>query len=1004
MPEWEGCEKPVIEALVERGWEYIPAEELPRSEDEVIVVEHLREFVEREARKIGVELKDEHFNQIMLTLQGRAGLEGCKDILRIIKDGFVALNIKGRGLTYIKLIDYENVRNNKLVVSNQVRYLGLDGRERRLDVVLFVNGIPIAVIECKNPAGTQNWYDAFIQLRGYEKSLPELFRFVHLNVALGAKARVYPTMPWVDDDSKIKPTFWRATDDLDEMKGIIELLSPDTLLDVLRNFVFILEFRGAYSKIMPRYMQYRAANKICRVAGERKGGVIWHWQGSGKTFTMIFAAYKLYTSELMDKPTVFFVMDRRELQEQFFEFLRGIDFGGKVLMEKISSVEHLNRVLRFDGGRGKRGFFILLIQKFKERGGIDLEEIEKLGIVDRENILVFVDEAHRTQYGILAARMKRALRNAKFFAFTGTPLLRSDKNTFREFGNMLDRYFIEESVRDGYTVPMVYTFAKERGVHLDTKELRDAVAKLIPAGEEEQVAKRLKPTMEFMKNEKRMRKIARGVVDDLLNNRTYKGMLVAVDREACVLYKKYIMEYLREKYPEIYEKYGENFAEIVMTYNPGKEKVKAIENYRGELEKRYGMSWDDVNKTLRERFRKEDEMPRLLIVTDMLLTGYDVPVLEVMYLDKIMTGHNLLQAIARTNRPYKEKGFGVIVDYVGIFKIFKETLHKYYSIEETDVENAALSVEMVIEMLKNKMNEICSEFPYICENMEKLAATDRDTLYTVLYRIYQQGQENRLEKSYRELNRIWKALGGNPIKAEKRYLTLYHALSAVYILHRRMRGEPVSPEIFQAVKEIGERIRKMCGIRDVRRGREIIIDSMFLDELKNRAKNVESVVDMTAILNLFVSSVKGDAVKEKIFGDLVEYIEEAIRKWKERKSTIEEIYKEELKAIQKIVDEQERIRKMKLNAVEYAIIKVVMRELNYPDAVAMVKDIIQTLKREGLIFRGWFKKRDVVKNVREMVRKKILLYMVSHNAYDGNKLNTIVDEIMKLLPLLEADK
>ena len=1002
MAEWEGCEKPIVEALVERGWEYVPGRELPRGTEDVLIVPHLREFVEREAEKMGIEMKEEHFSQIMLTLQGRAGIEGAKEILQILKDGFVPVDIKGRGLSYVKIIDYEDVSNNKLVVSNQVTFLTPTSEEKRLDVVLFVNGIPIAAIECKNPAGTQNWYDAFLQLRGYEKSLSELFRFVQLNVALGAKARVYPTMPWVEENEKIKPARWRAREDeLDEMKGVVELLSPNVLLDVLKNFVFIQEFRGEIKKLMPRYMQYRAVNEICRVVGEKNGGVIWHWQGSGKTYTMIFAAYKLYTMQVMEKPTIFFVMDRRELQEQFFEFLRGMDFGGKVLMEKVESVEHLDRILRFDGGRGKRGFFVLLIHKFKERGGIELEEIERMEVVNRSNIFVFVDETHRTQYGVMAARMKRALRNAKFFAFTGTPLLRSDKNTFREFGTILDRYFIEQSVRDGYTVPMVYTFAKERGVHLKTEELRRAVKELIPAEEEEEVARRLHPTKEFMKGEKRMRKIARSVVEDLLNNRTYKGMLVAVDREACVLYRRYIMEYIREKYPRIYEKYGERFAEIVMTYNPGKD-MEVIEEYRKEVERRYGISWDEVNKKLREDFRREEELPRLIIVTDMLLTGYDVPVLEVMYLDKIMTGHGLLQAMARTNRPYKDKGFGVIVDYVGIFKIFRETLQRYYSIEETDVENAAISVEILVDMLTKKMEEMCSKIPQLCERMDALASTERDALYEVLYEIYRNGKERELENGYREISGIWRALGGNPVKAERRNLNFYRALLALYVLHRRLHGKPVPAEVMETVEKIGEKIRTMSAIRDLRRGQEIVIDELFLEDLIAHGKNVKSVVDMTAVLNLFVASVRGNAVHEKIFGDIVEYIENAIHRWKERKSTMEELYLEEKRMLEKILKERKRMEAFRLSPAEYAIIKVVQKEMDYGDILEVVMKMIESLRKEGLIFEGWHRKADVVKKVREEVRKAMLHYMVLHKAYDGRKLDMLVEEIMKLLPFLEV--
>ncbi len=999
MPEWEGCEKPVIERLVERGWEYVPGAEL-RLGNEELVIEDLREFVARDARERGIEIRDETFNQILLALRGKQGMEGYRETLNVIKDGFIAMDVRGKGIRTVRIIDYENTEKNKLVVSNQVTFFTADGREKRLDVVLFVNGIPLVAIECKNPIGPQDWYDAYRQLIGYEQALPELFRYIQLNVAIGSKARVYATMPWSSGERKrIK---W-GIGEFDELNAIADLLTPGILLDIIKNFVFILNYRGQTVKLMPRFMQYRASNKIYEAAIEgKRGGVVWHWQGSGKTFTMIFAAYKLYTDPRFQKPTVFFVMDRLELESQFLEFLEGFDFGGKITVEDVRSIEALERILKFDGGRGKRGFFVLLVHKFKEKGGIDLDELEKMQIVERENIFVFVDEAHRTQYGILAARMRRALKNAKFFAFTGTPLLKSDnRNTFREFGDILDRYFIEQSVKDGYTVPIVYTFAKEQGIHLNMEELKKAVEELTEK-EEEEVKKRLRPTREFMKNESRMRKIAKSVVDDLLNNRRYKGMLVAVDRGACALYRKYIMEYVKRNYPHIYEKYGEGFAEIVMTYNPGKEKEKIVEDYRKDVEKRYGANWGDVNKKLREDFKDEQKNPRLIIVTDMLLTGYDVPVLEVMYLDKIMNGHNLLQAIARTNRPYKDKGFGVVVDYVGIFRIFKDTLRRYYAVSDEDVEHAALSVELLREMLVKNLYSFCEEFPYICENSESLDNGDRQSLYDALYRVYQDGKENKYEKRYREIRKIWNALGGDAIKARKRELQLFRAISAVYILHRRERREPVPGDVIKVIEDISEKIRTSSSVRMVRKRGEIIIGESFLREVERSSVNVEKIVDMTAILSMFVATVRGDAVKQSIYGDIVDYIESAIERWKERKSTFEEIYREEKKAIEKIIREQEKIAKLNISPAEYAIIKSVSEALKDKDVASVLHELLEGVKEDGLLFRGWNMKMDVVKKIRERVRKRILRYMVSKEKYDGALLDKIVDDIMKMLPYLEV--
>ena len=1000
MAEYEGCERPIVEALVERGWEYVPARELPREEGDIIIIPHLKEFVMRDAQEKGIELRDEDFNRILMILQSKTGVEGYRETLRYLKLGHVSLNLSKKGLIDIKIIDYENPERNKFVVSNQVTFLTPTGEERRPDVVLFVNGIPLVVIECKSISSFQiTWYDAFKQLRGYEKSLPELFRFVQINVPLSLKAMVYPTMPWIENDEEIRPTEWKEKGK-DELEAIANLLRPENLLDLIKNFVFIAEFGNRFIKIMPRYMQYEAVRELYRrtIEGE-KGGVVWHWQGSGKTYTMIFAAYKLYRERRMKKPTIFFVIDRKELEEQLFNVIKSMDLGGNVIVERIDSIKKLEEVLKYDGGRGKRGFFVVLIQKFKEKEGIDLKEIEKLPIVERENIVVFVDEAHRTQYGILAARMRRVFKNARILGFTGTPLLKGTKNTFKEFGSIIHKYFIKESIDDGYTVPIMYTFTKEKGVHLNKKQLEKVVREIIPEGYEEEVTKRLHPIIAFQTSEKRMRKIAADIVEDFLNNRRFKGMVVAPNRKACVLYRRYIMDYLKERYPEIYEKYGEKFAEVVITYSPGKDDEE-IERYREEIERRYGRKYSEVTDKLRSDFKVLEKTPKLIIVTDMLLTGYDVPVLEVMYLDKIMNGHTLLQAIARTNRPYQDKGYGVVVDYVGIFRRFTSALSEYYEITEEEAENAAIYVEDLKELLRNKIDEMCRKYKYICANRGEIEETERKAVFSALYEIMRADAQAFLN-DYRELKKIYNALGGNEIKADDYIRSVFKAFSVVYVVYQKLHGKKIPGDVENIVEDVENRIRELVRIQNLKKGDVIPVDIEFLENLEKNVEKKEAVVDMSAILSIFISTIQGNPVNSKIYGDIVEYIQESLERWKKRKSTLEEFWKEQKRALEKIYEEKKKIEKAKLKPEEYAILKIMEKHVGKrTDLISFVREMTQKLRKKGLLFEGWYTKIDVRKEVKKNLRIELVKYLVKIGKYNKSIVQEMLNEIVEILPYL----
>ncbi|MEW6215645.1 MAG: HsdR family type I site-specific deoxyribonuclease, partial [Nitrospirota bacterium] len=691
----------------------------------------------------GIEEINKAINELMLTL---SGIEGSKKILNFYKFGIPVKFEKERVVNYIRLFDFTDISNNEFIVTRQVNY---DGRERiRTDLILYINGIPLVNIECKNPASmSEDWYNAFKQIKDYERIVPELYKYVQIGVAAESIAKYFPIVPWQDE---VKVNEWHAevsnppsppfskggmggfSDESDSIDSIIEMLSQDTILDIIENFLFFRIERGEATKVVTRYMQYRAANKIVNrvkeflesieskgqrvkvlktqdsmnsidsgltTHGLKNKGLIWHWQGSGKTLTMIFAANKLYYSNLLENPTVFFIVDRLELEEQLYKEFYSLDI---VEPEIIGSVWELKEILKYDDYRGKSGIFIILIHKFRQEELRELQkEIEQVSelketIMNRKNVIAFVDEGHRTQYGTLAAQMKAMLKNAFFFALTGTPISKRGRDTYLEFSYppeepYLDRYFITDSIKDKFTVKIVYQPRLEKEAHLKKDMLEafletelEEIPEEIRDDIEDKVKKRLNAIKLFLENPQRIKVIAEDIAAHFKENidGKFKAMVVAGSRKACEVYRK-----------EFYKHLPGEYVHTIITL--GREEEPILQEAVAEAKAQYGgKDIEDIRKKTIEKY-KEEEFPKILIVTDMLLTGFDAPVLQVMYLDKPLKEHRLLQAVARTNRPFKDlKDAGLVIDYVGVLKEFKKALEMY---SEDDIKGALFSYDNIRE-------------------------------------------------------------------------------------------------------------------------------------------------------------------------------------------------------------------------------------------------------------------------------------------------------------------
>ncbi|MCG2791191.1 MAG: HsdR family type I site-specific deoxyribonuclease, partial [Actinomycetia bacterium] len=870
----------IINKLEEKGWKFIPADNLERvSYEEPLLIPSLSRSLKNINKKSGI--GNEEINKVINMLKlTSTGMEGAKAILNYYKFGIPVKFEKEKVINYVKLFDFQNTDNNEFIVSRQVYYHGNDFI--RVDIVMYINGIPLVNIECKNPLIiSESWYTAYRQIIDYKNTVPELYKYIQIGVAAEAAARYFPIVTWKDE---ILTHLWRC-EGKDAIDSAVDMLSCGTLLDIIENYIFLRIEREEASKVVARYMQYIASNKIVErvnknLAGEeeKNRGLIWHWQGSGKTFTMIFAASKLYYLNKLENPSIFFIVDRIELERQLSDEFNFLDIEKP---EIIDSAKTLKRILKYDDFRGKRGIFITLIHKFKpeELSHLqkELEEISKFKetIMNRKNVVVFIDEGHRTQYGLLAAQMKSIFRNAFFFAFTGTPISKEQRDTYLEFSYppdelYLDKYFIADSIKDGFTVKIVYQPRLIEEVHLKKdmlKEFLDSELDELPEDISERVEGRIKEKLTTIKllleNQKRINLVAKDIAKHFKENvdGKFKAMVVAASRIACDIYKKELDKFLPPEY-----------SEVVMTYNRGDEKI-LVERV-AEMQKRFGTKdVGDIRKDIIDKF-KDDEYPKILIVTDMLLTGFDVPKLEVMYLDKPLKEHRLLQAVARTNRPYKDlKEAGIIIDYVGVLKEIKRAFEIY---SEEDIKCALFSYENIEEEFKNLIREIFRIFEELPKNYEREILLKAVELLTT-----EKVREKEFIAKYKSLRKIFEILGSEEIKIE--YLEDYKWISAVYTYYMKIvtQEPPVEEYVEKYFDKTVKFIHRSTEIKSLETGLpEVSFDQKYLEELEEKVKSKkEKAANILFTLNKLVLVERH---KNPIYESLIDRVERLLELWKEK--------------------------------------------------------------------------------------------------------------------------
>jgi type I restriction enzyme R subunit len=652
-----------------------------QSFSDVVLVGRLRDAIDRINPDIPTEAREEALRKILRV--GTPSLVGSNRAFhRMLRDGVeVEYRRKDGSIAgdRVQLIDYDNPANNDWLVVNQ--FTVIEGQHnRRPDIVVFINGLPLAVIELKNAADENaTIWEAFKQLQTYKQEIPSLFHYNEALIVSDALQARIGSLTANKEWFKV----WRtiageelAPSSILELEVLIRgVFDKERFLKLLRHFVAFEEDpeTGKVYKILAGYHQFHAVQKAMDAiveasgpAGDRRCGVVWHTQGSGKSLTMLFCAGQIILHPAMDNPTIVALTDRNDLDDQLFgQFQRCHELLRQQPVQ-AESTAHLRELLQVASG----GVVFTTIQKFMP----DEKFARMEPLSQRRNIVVIADEAHRSQYDLidgLARNLRDALPNASFIGFTGTPIEKHDANTRAVFGDYLSIYDIQRAVADGATVPIYYE-SRIAKLALNESELPkvDAEFEEITEGEEigrkEQLKTKWAALEALVGDPKRIKLIARDLVehfDRRLDAMEGKAMIVCMSRRICVdLYNEIIK--LRPRWHD--EDDGRGEIKIVMT-GSASDKVEWQQHIRSKARR----------AQLATRFKNPSDRFQIAIVRDMWLTGFDVPCLHTMYVDKPMRGHGLMQAIARVNRVYRDKPGGLVVDYLGLADQLKQALAAY---------------------------------------------------------------------------------------------------------------------------------------------------------------------------------------------------------------------------------------------------------------------------------------------------------------------------------------
>ena len=1011
--EQELIERPAIELLKKLGWNHInalhetlgPSGTLGRdNQSEIILQTRLRAALKRLNPDLPSEAYDLAFEELTRDRSRLSIPAANREIYQLLKNG-AKVHIPdpegdGDKVETVRLIDWDDHANNEFLLVSQFWVIG-EMYKRRADLVGFVNGIPLLLVELK--AAHKQIQAAYTgNLTDYKDTIPQLFWFnAFIILSNGSEAKVGSiTSEWghFNDWKKINSEGEEGIISLETaLRGTCE---PIRFLDILENFLLFMEVRGGIVKVVPKNHQYLGVENAMMALSEiknRKGrlGVFWHTQGSGKSISMIFFSQKV----LRKAPgnwTFVVVTDRQELDDQIYKTFAnaGVITEGHCQAE---SAKDLRRLLTED-----HRFVFTLIHKFRTEDGCPHPVLSQ-----RDDIIVITDEAHRSQYDTLALNMRNALPNASFLAFTGTPLIIGEEKTREVFGDYVSIYNFKQSVDDGATVPLYYENRIPELQLKDERAFKEEMDRLLEEAEldeaqEKKLEREFSREYHLITRDDRLEKIAEDIVEHFTERgQLGKGMVVSIDKASAVKMYDKVRKYWKQKIDRLMKKVSKlsgqerQDVEKKISYMQETDMAVVVSSSQNEVPEMKKKGVDIlphrqrvVKEDLDTKFKDPDDLFRLVFVCAMWMTGFDVPSCSTIYLDKPMRNHTLMQTIARANRVFKDKVNGLIVDYVGVFRNLQRALAIYGSGsggglkpgEEPVKEKAEL-----VAMLKTAVGQTVQFLKEVAVKVEPIIAAkgfERVKLLdgAVDAVLIDDNTKKRFINFSNTVNRIYKAILPDPEANE--FVPICALFRAIQMKIEALQPEADVTEVMGKVEDLLDESITAKGyvIREpvAPYGKKKLVDLSEIDfkALKKEFAKERRRMEIEKLRGVINSALEKMVRLNKTRVDYLEKFQQMIDEYNEGAANLEEFFERLLEFVKELQDEDKRGVSEGLSEEELAVFDLITKpemkltKKEEGEVKKVARELLQALRREKLVL-DWRKTQATRASVRVTVEDKL---------------------------------
>ena len=962
--------------------------------EDVILPKSLRSALSKLNPELPQEALDNAYYELTQNLLNKTPVAANKFIYEMLKNGVKVQFKDNNGIDtedIVRVLDFNKPDNNEFLLIRQFKISG-EHYNCRSDLILFVNGLPLVFIELK--AAHKHIEDAFYNnITHYKKEIPQVFWYnAFIIVSNGTDAKFGTiTSKWEHFSD------WKKIDDEND-KGIISadilmkgMCSKRNLLDIIENFTLFQDTKGGTIKICAKNHQFLGVNNAIKnfvTNKDGKLGVFWHTQGSGKSFSMIFFVQKILR-KIKGNWTFLIVTDRKDLDEQIY---KNFTSTGAVTEQNVQaeSREHLKQLLKED----HRTIFTM-IQKFgtEEKG----QSFDKIS--DRNDIIVITDEAHRTQYGTLALNMREALPEAKFIAFTGTPLMKSDEKTKKVFGDYVSKYTFKQSIEDKATVPLYYE-ARIPEMQITNDELEKDLQNIIDSADftqeqEEQFEKEYVNLYQVITRDERLDIIAKDVVEHFMNRGFMgKAMYVAIDKATAVkMYDRVQFEWSKyiKKLENKLLKANSDEKEIIqkeIDYMKETDMAVVVSPSQNEIEQLKQKGVDITphrkrmkNEDLATKFKDKDDKLRLVFVCAMWVTGFDCPTISTLYLDKILKEHTLMQTIARANRVAEGKFNGLIVDYIGIFKALQKALAIYGSpddnveIQEDDpAETKAKLIELLDKEAKNMKKLLESKNIDIDKIFDTRALECIKNTEDAVNRLLESEKDkNEFLKCTQNLKVLFKAI--LPDIEARRYAKLVFVSTILYLKIKEALAKFVDKtEVKNLAMQVEELLNESITLASyhINEGEKLDLSKIDFEELQRRILK-EKKLALLEKLKASISSKLSDMIQlNSMRKHLQEKFEQIIDDYNSGKLTMEQMYVQLVALTNELTQEEKRHLDENLSEEELAILDILTKpdpklsKKKFENVKAAAQKLIKVIKKEKLVL-DWRKKQSTRAKVKEAI-------------------------------------